>query len=66
MNDPVVVVVNATIRPEQKAALIQYAKDEGKVSISEALRELLDYAFDKKADEAGVTIRVIKRSPEAA
>lgn len=58
MNDSVVVVLNATIRPEQKAALIQYARDEGKVSISDALRDLLDYAFEKKADEAGITVHI--------
>jgi hypothetical protein len=65
MNDQIVVVLNATIRPDQKAKLIQYGKDEGKISVSEALRDLLDYAFDKKADEAGVSIKLV-REPEAA
>jgi len=54
MNEQMVVVLNATIRPDQKAKLIQYGKDEGKISVSEALRDLLDFAFDKKAEDAGV------------
>lgn len=57
MNDQIVVVLNATIRPDQKAKLIQYGKDEGKISVSEALRDLLDFAFEKKAEVDGFVMR---------
>jgi hypothetical protein len=45
MPDSSVVTLNATIRPDQDKRLDAYKAARGKVSKSEALRELLDTAF---------------------
>lgn len=34
--------ISASIRPDQRAMLIQHAKDAGYISLSEALRAILD------------------------
>ncbi|MBM4461224.1 MAG: hypothetical protein FJ011_26290 [Chloroflexi bacterium] len=41
-NSPTVVPISATIRADQRERLLSYTKRSGAISISEALRELLD------------------------
>ena len=41
-NGSQVVVLNTSVRPEQKAAIVQYQKDNDCLSVSEALRDILD------------------------
>lgn len=55
-NGSPVVVLNATVRPEQKATIRQHAKDTGLVSLSAALRDILDEWARLKARESGVRL----------
>ena len=41
-NFPTIVHIHATIRPDQRAMLVSYAKHNGHISLSEALRAYLD------------------------
>jgi hypothetical protein len=41
-NKSAVTPISASIRPEQRAMLIEHAKQSGFISISEALRAVLD------------------------
>ena len=50
-----VVVLNATVRPEHRAMIHQHAKDNGLISLSAALRLIIDEWAQFKAREAGVT-----------
>ena len=48
-------ILSAGVRPDQKAAVIQYAKDSGCLSISEGVRDILDEWARYKARENGLT-----------
>ena len=55
-NSSTVVVLNATVRPEQRAMIEQHTKDKGLVSLSAALRLILDEWAQYKARENGVRL----------
>ncbi len=48
-----VVPISATIRADQRDRLVSFAKHSGAISISEALRELLDKVLPPLVDDGG-------------
>lgn len=54
-----VVSIHATIWPWQRAEIEAYAKDEGKLGLSEALRDILSEWRNFKAIAAGIPLTAL-------
>ena len=49
------VILAVSVKPEQKAAVAQFAKDNGCLSVSEGMRAILDEFFKRQARENGLS-----------
>jgi hypothetical protein len=65
MPDNQVVPIHPTIFHWQKAMLEAYARNEGKLGISEALREVLTDYRNMKAIEAGIPLTALPQEDPA-
>ena len=58
-----VVPISATIRADQRVRLLSYTKHYGAISISEALRELLDKALPPWPSDTQVSVAETQEQP---